>query len=274
MDWRSTARSSTSKRTTSPTSIASRSASCCRPPRCWSWAGSFLDDAANGKLRDVSWIDPNFIDLRTFNSSGDDDHPPSDIHAGQALALDLLEALVNSADWENTVLVITYDEHGGFYDHVIPPDVPEGDGGAYKTFGVRVPAIVIGPRVKGGVCSTFFDHTSLIATILRRFAAHPDQAIAAMPHRVGTANHLGDCLLDNPRADVGPKQLAPVIANLHARINAWHQSAVAGRRAQPKARSIMPDGAGHPLVMHSFAREFKTFALFMRQHLGLPSGRP
>jgi phospholipase C len=236
--------------------------------------GSFLDDAANGKLRDVSWIDPNFIDLRVFDTSGNDDHPPSDIHAGQALVLDLFEALVDSPGWQDTVLVITYDEHGGFFDHVIPPAVPAGDGGAYATYGVRVPAIVVGPRVRNGVCSTLLDHTSLIATILRRFAADPGRAIAAMPHRVGTAAHIGDCLLDQPRDDVGPSQLAPAIANMHARINAWHQAAVAGRRAQPKAPSVSPDGAGHPLVMHSFARDFKTFALLMRQHLGLPSGQP
>ncbi|HEY2789998.1 MAG TPA: alkaline phosphatase family protein [Gaiellales bacterium] len=235
--------------------------------------GSFLDDAANGKLRDVSWIDPNFIDLQIFDPTGDDDHPPSDIHAGQGLVLDLFQALVNSPQWEDTVLVITYDEHGGFYDHVVPPPVPAGDGGRYKTYGVRVPALVIGPRVKNGVCSTFFDHTSLISTILRRFAQHPDQALAAMPSRVRAAEHVGACLLDEPRTDVGPADLGKPIADLHAKVGAWKHEAAALRRAQPSARSLAPDGAGHPLVLHDFQEQFLKFALTMRR-LGQPPGRP
>ena len=79
---------------------------------------SFLDDAAKGELRDVSWIDPNFIDLSVLDPNSNDDHPPSDVKAGQALVLELYEALANSPNWEDTVLVIVYDEHGGFYDHV------------------------------------------------------------------------------------------------------------------------------------------------------------
>ena len=236
-------------------------------------SGSFLDDAANGQLRDVSWIDPNFIDLRVFDSNGDDDHPPSDVHAGQGLVLDLFEALVNAPQWQDTVLVITYDEHGGFYDHVVPPPVPDGDGGKYATYGVRVPALVIGPRVKQGVCKTFFDHASLIKTALRRFAANPDQAIAAMPHRVHTAKNISDCLLDEPRTDVGPDQLGSAIADLHAKVAAWKTVAAAARHAQPRARSLSPDGAGHPLVLHDFQRDVLQTSLAMRK-MGLPAGRP
>ncbi|HEX3329781.1 MAG TPA: alkaline phosphatase family protein [Gaiellales bacterium] len=235
--------------------------------------GSFLDDAANGKLRDVSWIDPNFIDLRTFDSTGDDDHPPSDVHAGQQLVLNLFESLVNSPQWADTVLVITYDEHGGFFDHVIPPNVAAGDGGKYATYGVRVPTLVIGPRVENGVCNTFFDHTSLIATILHRFAKNPDHAIAAMPPRVQSAAHIGSCLLEQPRTDVGPSDLAAPIAELHKKVNAWNLLAEATRHAQPNAPSPAPDGAGHPLIPHDFQADFLKFALTMRR-LGLPAGRP
>jgi phospholipase C len=238
--------------------------------------GSFLDDAANGTLRDVSWIDPNFIDLQIFDPTGDDDHPPSDIHAGQGLVLDLFEALVNSPQWNETVLVITYDEHGGFHDHVHPPRVPKADRGKYRpyeTYGVRVPALVIGPRVQKHPCSTFFDHTSLINTILRRFAKDPDRALGAMPHRVRSAQHIGSCLLDEPRTDVGPADLAKPIADLHQKLRGWKHQAAALRHAQPNARSLSPDGAGHPLVMHEFQENFLKLALTMR-HLGLPSGRP
>jgi phospholipase C len=83
---------------------------------------NFLDDAHDGKLAAVSWIDPNFYDVSFVGPSGsNDDHPPSDIKAGQELVLKTYTALVNSPNWQKTMLVITYDEHGGFYDHVEPP---------------------------------------------------------------------------------------------------------------------------------------------------------
>ena len=82
---------------------------------------SFLDHAASGDLPAVSWIDPNFFDL-TFGPAGsNDDHPPSDLHAGQKLILELFDAIAQSPAWNKTLLLITYDEHGGFYDHVPPP---------------------------------------------------------------------------------------------------------------------------------------------------------
>ena len=79
----------------------------------------------------------------------------------------------SSPEWNDTLLVITYDEHGGFYDHVVPPPVPSRRRPGYATYGVRVPALVIGPRVRAHVCHELFDHTSLITTILRRFAPDP-----------------------------------------------------------------------------------------------------
>ncbi|MDQ6751228.1 MAG: hypothetical protein M3Z33_10810, partial [Actinomycetota bacterium] len=149
----------------------------------------FLDDAAKGELRDVSWIDPNFIDLSVLETNSNDDHPPSDVRAGQALVLEVYEALRRSPAWEDTLLVILYDEHGGFYDHVPPPAVQDDSG--YATLGVRVPALVVGPRVKPFACHQQFDHTTLIKTILTRFAKHPEQAIGQMSRRVAAARHLG-----------------------------------------------------------------------------------
>jgi phospholipase C len=82
---------------------------------------SFVERAAKGQLPAVSWIDPNFIDL-TFGPAGsNDDHPPSDLHAGQKLALELFDAVVQGPLWEKTMVIVTYDEHGGFYDHVPRP---------------------------------------------------------------------------------------------------------------------------------------------------------
>jgi phospholipase C len=229
---------------------------------------SFLDDCAAGKLRQVSWVDPNFIDLHVLDPNSNDDHPPSDIRAGQAFILELYEALASSPSWSDTLLVVVYDEHGGFFDHVPPPPVPPGDGSGYETYGLRVPALLVGPRVANGICHDLFDHTSLINTILRRFAPDPDDAIARMPGRVGHARHLGYTLLDEPRSDI------PEPDDQRRAIATWREAARTARRGQPgQLQSTAPDGAGHPFWMHDFQEEFVKFALTMRR-LGLDPGQP
>jgi phospholipase C len=230
---------------------------------------SFLDDAAKAELRDVSWVDPNFVDLSVLDPNSNDDHPPSDVFAGQQLVLELYNALVNSPKWEDTVLVITYDEHGGFYDHVEPPTVD--DGTPYRTLGVRVPTLIIGPRVRNFVCHDLFDHTSLIKTILLRFA---DQAaIDAMSAHVGhrrieQANHLGAVLLDEPRAE------APDDGQLSDRMDAWRRQARKARRATKNAPGSIPgDGAGHRQELTELADDVTATSLVMRKN-GLEAGRP
>ncbi|HEU0315823.1 MAG TPA: alkaline phosphatase family protein [Solirubrobacteraceae bacterium] len=225
---------------------------------------SFLDDAAKGNLRSVSWIDPNFIDLSVLDPNSNDDHPPSDVLAGQQLALDVYHALVNSPNWNDTLLVITYDEHGGFYDHVAPPRVNDGSG--YATYGLRVPALVVGPRVKNFVCHDFFDHTALIKTILLRFAADP-AAVTRMGARVAASPHLGG-LLGAVRTDLADH------GDLHAQLDAWRARARALREVQPGgAPAAAGDGAGQPLALNAFAQEFGSFALAMRAS-GLAPGHP
>jgi phospholipase C len=216
---------------------------------------SFLDDANNNKLPQVCWIDPNFVNLHVLNVVSNDDHPPADILAGQQLALDLYDALTKTAAWNDTLLVICYDEHGGFYDHVNPPHVPAGDGSKYTTYGARVPVIVVGPRVRPHVCHELFDHTSLIKTILRRFAPDPHRALARMPARVRAAQDLGVILQEEPRADL------PSHEHLHPIMDQWRNRARAQRLAQgPNQASSAADGAGHPLVLTDYQAEFARFA--------------
>jgi len=103
----------------------------------------------------------------------------ADIKDGQALVQRVVEAVVTSPQFVNTLLIITYDEHGGFYDHVPPPPaIPFSDESPIKTYGVRVPAFFISPWIKaGGVfgngntpeSTLHFDHTSILKTIARRF---------------------------------------------------------------------------------------------------------
>jgi phospholipase C len=226
---------------------------------------SFLDDAAKGELRDVSWIDPNFIDLSVLDPNSNDDHPPSDVKAGQSLVLEIYEALASGPAWEDTVLVIVYDEHGGFYDHVAPPTVDDSSG--YSTLGVRVPALVVGPRVRKFACHKTFEHTSLIATILRRFAANPEHALQSMPERVQKAPHLGMLLEPKPRTDIDGRD------ELHEKMTEWRATAREERRGTDQTVSPAADGAGHGFELHDFQEEFAKFALAMRD-AGLPPGQP
>lgn len=128
--------------------------------------GSFLDDAANGKLRDVSWIDPNFTDLKVLEAASNDDHPPSDVRAGQSLVLGLRSAtqqppMGGHAARDRLRRARRVD------DHVSPPSLDVEDGSGYATYGVRVPSLLVGPRVVRQVCHEQFDHTSPIKTVLR-----------------------------------------------------------------------------------------------------------
>jgi phospholipase C len=166
---------------------------------------SFLDHAAKGDLPAVSWIDPNFYDL-TFGPAGsNDDHPPSDLHAGQKLVLELFDAVTQGPAWNKTLLVITYDEHGGFYDHV-PPPACKDDHANMRKLGPRVPALVVSPWVKQRqVAKTVFDHTSIIKTILARFCRKQDGSVPDMGARVRAATHLGGLLTQTKARPATPR---------------------------------------------------------------------
>lgn len=133
---------------------------------------SFLEDAAAGTLPSVSWIDPNWSNFNPFGFQQNDDHPPADVKDGQDLVLAVYHALATSPQWEKTLLVIFYDEHGGFFDHVPPPEAADDDPAIFGRYGVRVPALIVSPWVQpGAVSSMLFDHTSIIKTIMLRFCA-------------------------------------------------------------------------------------------------------
>ncbi len=182
--------------------------------------------------------------------------------------MEVYEALRNSRDWQDTLLAIVYDEHGGFYDHVAPPALGFEDSSGYQTFGVRVPALLVGPRVPAGVCHTQFDHTSLIKTILLRFAEQPQEAIAQMGARVAHAEHLGVVLGDEPRAAI------PDNEDARSAISEWRARTKAARRGTPPDQNPLAwDGAGGAVGLHEFQEDFARFALSMRR-AGLPYGEP
>ena len=134
------------------------------------------------------WIDPGF----TFN----DDHPPHHPGLGQELIRRVYEALASSPQWGRCLFLVTYDEHGGFFDHVPPPTTDDdfaADG--FDQLGFRVPSIAIGPYVRPGVDSTVFDHTSWIKYVCERFGLTP------WTKRIAAANSLG-AVLDTDRMAV------------------------------------------------------------------------
>jgi phospholipase C len=175
-------------------------------------SASFLEDAARGSLAPVSWIDPLFKDFNLAHAVSNDDHPPSDVGAGQELVMLVYNALASGPLWDKTLLLIMYDEHGGFHDHVPPPDAPDDDPAEFGRYGIRVPALVISPHVgRSSVGHELYDHTSIIKTILTRFAASELEYRSGAraiehwlepghPHylgkRVAQARHLGELLTE------------------------------------------------------------------------------
>jgi phospholipase C len=145
-----------------------------------SYPGTFQADVAAGQLPQVSWI------LAPLVAS---EHPPAPPELGAVVMANVLDTLVsNPAIWAKTALLITYDENGGYFDHVPPPVAPPGTAGEYVTvnplpsdasgvagpigLGFRVPMLVVSPFSRGGfVCSDTFDHTSTLRLLEARFGA-------------------------------------------------------------------------------------------------------
>ena len=161
----------------------------------------FFDDVKNGALPDYSFIEPRY-DTGNNYLDGNSMHPLNDIRKGEDLLKRVYEALRNSQYWTDTMFIITFDEHGGFYDHQSPPTtVPTGDDSQYSNpnysfpfnrLGVRVPAIVVSAYTAKGTIigdapdasATVFDHSSVLATVEKRFG------LAPLTKRDGSANTL------------------------------------------------------------------------------------
>lgn len=112
-------------------------------------------DVERGELPAVCWIDPAF--------SYNDNHPPHHPGLGELFLGQIYETFASSALWDKVLIVLTYDEHGGFFDHVAPPTLDDDRAAeGFDQLGVRVPTQLIGPWVKQGVDSTVYDHSSWI----------------------------------------------------------------------------------------------------------------
>lgn len=122
------------------------------------YAPNFKRDAAAGKLPAYTVVEQQYTDSKS--APANDDHPSHDVHEGQMLVKEVYETLRSSPQWNQTLFVITYDEHGGFYDHVATPNkgVPSPDGIVgpdpfffkFDRLGVRIPTIAVSPWIKKG----------------------------------------------------------------------------------------------------------------------------
>ena len=166
------------------------------------------DDIKAGDLPAYSFIEPTY-----FGDGQNDQHPPHDVMRGDALIAEVYNTLRSNPDlFSRTLLIVLYDEHGGFFDHVVPPPAIAPDDHtteySFNRLGFRVPAIFVSPLLDPGVAHAVHDHTSLI-----RMAAEKWPGIKPLGRRAAQANDPLAALAwrDTPRADMPEAPIAPDI---------------------------------------------------------------
>ncbi|HLZ82070.1 MAG TPA: alkaline phosphatase family protein [Caulobacteraceae bacterium] len=172
----------------------------------------FKTRAAAGTLPAYTFLEPD------FSLAGNSQHPNDNVAAGEALIHDVYRALRDGPAWNSTLLLITYDEFGGTYDHVPPRSnaVPPGDGAVgdfgfdFTRFGPRIAAVLVSPLIAAGTVyrgSGPIDHTSVLKTIHERWGTN------TLTARDAAAASLGDVLtLAQPRTDDPLQGVAPPVA--------------------------------------------------------------
>ena len=146
-------------------------------PRTIATQDDYVDDCRTGNLPQVSWLIPSF-------THGKDEHPPADVSVGMRLQQDMITALRQSPLWDRSAFLLTYDEHGGYFDHVPPPQVD-----AYG-LGIRVPLWVISPLARKGVRTSRrpAEHASTLKLIER---LHDLPTLASRNHSFDVSTPTG-----------------------------------------------------------------------------------
>lgn len=175
---------------------------------------AFMADAMAGRLPNYSFIEPRYFACAALNRLPNDEHPPHDVMLGERLIARCYDAIRNGPGWERTLFIVTYDEHGGLFDHVVPPAAVPPDGRSepprnfkFDRFGVRVPAVMISPWIPAGKIvrptgKTPFDHTTIIATLRALFG------IETLTDRDRAAPDLLSALSLPEPTNIGPPSLA------------------------------------------------------------------
>jgi phospholipase C len=253
----------------------------------------FLADASQGTLPNYSFIEPGYFTDLFDNFVPNDEHPPHNVVHGEKLIADVYNAVRNSRCWKNALLIITYDEHGGCYDHVQPPQAVPPDGIVanpnnfnFNTYGVRVPAVLVSPYIPPGSkirppmnvdgSVTPFDHTSIIKTVRELFGLGNALTArdAAAPSLVGALslaapNNDGPPSIDptlvqpppellSARAAATPNGMQDSLANAAA--NLPLSAPASGEETQAAAT---PPSAGYPTVALAAAGATARTKLFL-----------
>lgn len=183
----------------------------------------FTADAAAGTLPAYAFLEPS------WGAAGNSQHPNYDVARGEALILATYRALRSGPAWASTLLIVTYDEHGGLYDHVpppwgaTPPDQSVGEFGfGFNRFGVRVPTVLASPLIEAGTVFRApdsgppLDHTSILATLELLFGLRPLTARDAVAPTVDAAMTRSTPRADDPLAGVTAPAPTPLPAALTA----------------------------------------------------------
>ncbi|MFL5330294.1 MAG: alkaline phosphatase family protein [Gemmataceae bacterium] len=177
---------------------------------CYHHLAQFFVDAAGDSAAFPAY---SFIEPKYFWPHQNDDHPPHDTMRAQELIAQVYNAIrANDPLWNSTLLVVVYDEHGGFYDHVGPPAAVPPDGHTeeytFDRLGVRVPALLVSPWVESTVLATRFDHTSLLKYLSDKWRLGPLGARVAQANSFATAiGTQGTPRTDTPRIVIMPHAL-------------------------------------------------------------------
>lgn len=188
----------------------------------------FVELCGQNRLPSYCFLEPRY---NPQNDGGaflpaNDQHPDHDVAAGEFLIKRVYQAIRSDNDlWQSSLLLIIYDEHGGIYDHVPPPETVSPDGIVcpspyfdFKRLGVRVPAVIVSPYVQPGtIVSDVFDHTSVIATAMKLFAPKvwPSDVLGARAQQARTFESVLD-LNAAPRMDTPEFPARPAAAPLGA----------------------------------------------------------
>ena len=205
----------------------------------------FQADAAAGSLAAFTFLEPS------WGAAGNSQHPDYSLALGEKLIHDVYQALRSGPGWDQTLFVITYDEHGGCFDHVAPPATATPPANAagefgfdFKRFGVRVPAVLVSPLIAAGTVfrvpagATPLDHTSILKTVETRWGLPALTARDAAAQDIGPALTLQVARTDDPLAGV----VLPVPATVDpAEAPISHLEQV---HAELVARLPVPDAAG------------------------------
>ncbi len=217
-----------------------------------------------GYSTSYTFIEPDYHIQADF-VCGNSQHPKDDVTRGEALIKNVYETIRNSPHWENSLLIITYDEHGGFYDHVAPPQtVAPGDKPTdpennlfsfdFTQLGVRVPAIVISPLIPRGIIDhTVYDHTSVLATVETIFGVPP---LSARDKHAHTLNHLFS--LATPRTDAPNTLPEPAHSGISCGGETEESIAAKQLASNPAKAAAPPDPSIRGFLHVAFLRDFHS----------------